>query len=209
MLDLVKPRPAVVSLHAHDFEGMFRDLRLLAEATGADARPLEEKLRARIEAVRRRTEGVVRKRVFCLEWLEPVYASGHWVPEMVGIAGGRDDLARAKRDSPRVEWEAIAAWGPEKLILMPCGFTMARTRRELHVVTRRPEWRGLPAVQTGEVYLADGPSYFNGAGPRLVDGLEILAEIVHPDLFPGRHRRGYSRIGANDGRKNLGGRARV
>lgn len=209
MLDLVKPRPAVVSLHAHDFEGMFRDLALLAEAAGADARPLEAKLRARISAVAKKTQGVRRPRTFCMEWLDPVYCSGHWVPEMVETAGGRDDLARTKRDSSRIEWDALAAYGPEKLILIPCGFTMARTRRELHVVTRRAEWREIPAVVTGEVYLADGPSYFNGAGPRLVDGIEILAEILHPDLFERRRRKGYAKLGARHGRENLGGREGV
>lgn len=205
MLDAVTPEPRVVSLHAHDFEGMFRDLRLLAGAVGADARPLETRLRARIDAVRRRASGLPRRRVFCLEWLEPVYASGHWVPEMVELAGGRDALARRKKDSPRVKWPDIVAWAPEKLILMPCGFTMDRTRRELGVVMRRPEWGALPAVRSGEVYLADGPSYFNGAGPRLVDGLEILAEIIHPEIFPRKHRKGYAR----HGRENLGRRQRV
>jgi len=205
----VKPAPAVVSLHAHDFEGMFRDLHLLAEATGTNATPLERRLRRRIDAVVRETQGARLANVFCLEWLDPPYSSGHWVPEMVEMAGGRDRLARSRRDSRRLSWEEIAAVGPEKLILMPCGFTMARTRRELPVVTRRPEWLELPAVQAGEVYLADGPSYFNGAGPRLVDGLEILAEILHPDRFPRRRRRGWIKIGALHGRENLVRRKRV
>jgi iron complex transport system substrate-binding protein len=195
VLDAVRPAPRVVSLHAHDFEGMFRDLRRLAEAAGADAGPLERRLRARVDRVERRARGLRRKRVFCMEWLEPVYASGHWVPEMVEIAGGRDGLARKKRPSRRVEWEEIAAFAPEALILMPCGLTMERTRREAGVVTRRPEWRALPAVRAGDVWLADGPSYFNGAGPRLVDGLEILAGILHPERFP-RPRRGCRKLRA-------------
>jgi iron complex transport system substrate-binding protein len=209
VLEAVQPTPRVISLHAHDFEGMFRDLRMLAKATHTDAQPLEDKLRRRIDVVVRKTQGVIRKRLFCMEWLDPIYCSGHWVPEMVEMAGGRDDLARRKKDSSRIEWESLVAYEPEKLILMPCGFTMDRTRRELHVVTGRPEWKELPAVQTGEVYLADGPSYFNGAGPRLVDGLEILAEIAHPDLFPRRDRRGYVKLGAINGRKKVGRRQRV
>ncbi len=195
MLDLVTPRPKVLALHAHDFEGMFRDLRELAEATGADARPLERVLRRRIDRVARRARGLPRRRVFCMEWLEPVFASGHWVPEMVELAGGRDRLALKKRDSARVEWKSIAEFAPETLILMPCGLTIERTRREIAAVTRRPEWPRLPAVQRGEVYLADGPAYFNGAGPRLVDGLEILAEIIHPEAFRRRHRGAYLRLG--------------
>lgn len=188
----------MISLHAHEFEGMFRDLRLLGRATGVDARPLEDRLRRRIAAVVHRVPGSPRPRVFCMEWLDPVYCSGHWVPEMVEMAGGRDDLARRKKDSLRIEWSTLAEYAPEKLILMPCGLTMRRTRRELSLVTRRPEWRRLPAVRNGEVYLADGPSYFNGAGPRLVDGLEILAEIIHPETFPRKHRKGYARHGRKD-----------
>ncbi len=199
MLDLVRPRPAVLALHAHDFEGMFADLRKLAEAVGVDARPLEARLRRRIGAVRRKAARLRPRPVFCMEWLEPIYASGHWVPEMVEMAGGRDDLARRGRDSARVEWADLVKSSPEKLILMPCGLTMARARRELAAVTRRPEWPLLPAVRAGEVYLADGPAYFNGAGPRLVDGLEILAAIIHPEAFPRRHRRGWVRIGARNG----------
>lgn len=191
----MRPRPRVLALHAHDFEGMFADLRELAEATGADARPLERELRRRIGRVAARARGLRKVKVFCMEWLDPVFSSGHWVPEMVAMAGGRDALARAKRDSARVEWDELVRAAPEKLILMPCGFTMERTRRELPAVRRRPEWRRLPAVRKGEVYLADGPSYFNGAGPRLVDGLEILAEIIHPEAFPRRRRKGYAKIG--------------
>ncbi len=194
MLDLVKPKPRVLALHAHDFEGMFQDLRELGEAVGADPGPLEARLRKRIDAVMSKSRKLPKRRVFCMEWLNPIYASGHWVPEMVDMAGGRDDLAFRKKDSKRIEWPQLVDFAPETLILMPCGFTMARARKEIPVVTRRPEWSRLPAVQRGEVYLADGPSYFNGAGPRLVEGLEILAEILHPEAFPRRRRRGYVKL---------------
>lgn len=191
VLAAVKPRPTVVPQHAHDFEGMFTDLGELADATGTDARPIERNLRRRVEAVRNRAKDLPKRRVFCLEWLDPPFASGHWVPEMVALAGGRDPLARTKRDSVRITWEAVAEAAPDVLIVMPCGFTMERTRRELPAAASRPEWASLPAVRNGEVYVADGHSYFNGSGPRLVDGLEILAEILHPEAFPRRHRKGY------------------
>ena len=196
VLAAVAPRPKVVPQHAHDFEGMFTDLRELAEATGTDARPLERSLRRRVDAVAKRARGLPKRRVFCLEWLDPPFASGHWVPEMVALAGGRDPLARTKRDSVRITWEAVAEAAPDVLIVMPCGFTMERTRRELPAAASRPEWAALPAVRNGEVYVADGHSYFNGSGPRLVDGLEILAEIIHPGVFPRRHRKGYFRLKA-------------
>ena len=191
VLAAVRPRPKVVPQHAHDFEGVFADLCELAEATGADARPLERKLRRRVEAVRSRAKKLPKRRVFCLEWLDPPFASGHWVPEMVAMAGGHDALARPKRDSMRTTWKAIVTAAPDVLIVMPCGFTLERTRRELHQAAARPEWASLPAARNDEVYVADGHSYFNGSGPRLVDGLEILAEIMHPKEFPRKHRRGY------------------
>jgi iron complex transport system substrate-binding protein len=194
VLQLVKPKPKVLALHAHDFEGMFGDLRELAELLGKDARPLERALRRRIDAVVRKTRKLPKRRVFCMEWIDPVFASGHWVPEMVEMAGGHDPLATKGKESRRIEWSAVVEAAPERLILMPCGLSRERTLRELPRVTERPGWASIPAVRSGEVYHADGPSYFNGGGVRLVDGLEILAEILHPDVFPRRHRRGYARI---------------
>ncbi len=193
VLAAVKPRPKVVPQHAHDFAGMFTDLRELAKATGTDARAIERKLRKRVEAIRTRAGRLAKRRVFCLEWLDPPFASGHWVPEMIALAGGEDALARPKRDSVRTTWQAIAEAAPDVLIVIPCGFTLERTRRELPAAAARPEWASLPAVRLGEVYVADGHSYFNGSGPRLVDGLEILAEILHPEAFPRKHRKGYFR----------------
>ena len=194
VLQLVKPKPHVLALHAHDFEGMFGDLRELAEVLGKDARPLERALRRRIAAVLQKTRKLPKRRVFCMEWLDPVFASGHWVPEMVEMAGGHDPLASKGKESRRIEWSAVVDAAPEVLILMPCGLSRERTLRELPGVLARPGWSSIPAARSGEVYHADGPSYFNGGGPRLVDGLEILAEILHPSVFPKRHRSGYARI---------------
>jgi iron complex transport system substrate-binding protein len=194
VLQLVRPKPQVLALHAHDFEGMFADLRELGEALGRDARPLETKLRRRMDRVLKRTRKLPKRRVFCMEWMDPVFASGHWVPEMVEMAGGEDVLARKGTESRRIEWQALVDAAPEKLILMPCGLSRERTLRELPALRGRAGWETLPAVRSGEVYVADGPSYFNGAGPRLIDGLEILAEILHPELFPRRHRKGFVRL---------------
>jgi len=194
VLKLVTPKPRVLALHAHDFEGMFADLRELGELVGKDARPLEKKLRARIAAAVRKSTKLRKKRVFCMEWMDPVFASGHWVPEMVEMAGGVDPLASKGKESRRIEWEAVVAAAPDVLILMPCGLSRERTLKELPKVTGRPGWASLPAVKAGEIYHADGPSYFNGAGPRLIDGIEILGEILHPDAFPRRHRQGWTRL---------------
>jgi iron complex transport system substrate-binding protein len=194
VLQLVKPRPRVLALHAHDFEGMFDDLRELGSLLGRDSRPLEASLRRRISAVEKKARRLPKRRVFCMEWIDPVFASGHWVPEMVEMAGGIDPLATKGKESRRVEWAEVVAAAPEVLILMPCGYSRGQTLKELPLAAGRPGWEGLPAVKSGRVYHADGPSYFNGAGPRLVDGLEMLAEILHPEAFPRRHRRGYARL---------------
>ncbi len=194
VLQLVKPKPQVLALHAHDFEGMFADLRELGELLGKDARPLEKALRRRMDAVVKKTRRLPKRRVFCMEWIDPVFASGHWVPEMVEMAGGVDPLATKGKESRRIEWKDVVVAAPEVLILMPCGFSREQTLRELPIAAARPGWAELPAVRNRRVYHAEGPSYFNGAGPRLIDGLEILAEILHPEAFARRHRRGYARL---------------
>ncbi|HLY12048.1 MAG TPA: cobalamin-binding protein [Planctomycetota bacterium] len=194
VLQAVKPKPRVLALHAHDFEGMFADLRELADQLGKDARPLEKRLRTRITAVLKKTRTLPKRRVFCMEWIDPVFASGHWVPEMVAMAGGVDPLASAGKESRRIEWSEVVAAAPEVLILMPCGLSREQTLRDLPMATSRPGWRDLPAVRSGEVWHADGPSYFNGGGLRLVDGLEILAEILHPRVFPRRRGKAYARL---------------
>jgi iron complex transport system substrate-binding protein len=113
---------------------------------------------------------------------------------MVALAGGKDCLARVGTKSAIVSWEEVLSQGPEVLILMPCGFSMVQTRSELHRLTCRPGWARLPAVRTGEVYVVDGPAYFNRPGPRLVDGLELLAALFHPQRFGQGIPAGAARI---------------
>ncbi len=176
-------RPAVLSLHPHTLSEALEDLRRIGDATGrrAQADALVRTLHQRLERVRTLVaKTTYRPRVFCLEWLEPPMASGHWVPEMVEVAGGQEVLGRAGVPSRYVTWPEIADARPEVLILMPCGFPIERTRQELSVVTAQPLWTSLPAVRAGRVYLANGPAYFNCSGPRLVDGVELLAGIFHP-----------------------------
>jgi len=147
-----------------------------------------------MDAVVRKTKKLPKRRVFCMEWIDPVFASGHWVPELVAMAGGVDPLASPGKESRRIDWADVVAAAPEVLILMPCGLSRKQTLQELPVAVARPGWTELPAVKSGEVWHADGPSYFNGGGPRLVDGLEILAELLHPDVFPRRRGSAYARL---------------
>ena len=178
-------RPRVVSLHPHTLEEALQDIRLVGEVTGREreAARLLVSLRERIERVRTLVAGASQPRVFCLEWLDPPMVSGHWVPEMVGLAGGHEVLGRAGELSRYVTWDEVTAAQPEVLIVMPCGFQIERTRRELPTLAARSWWPTLPAVRDGRVYLVNGPAYFNRSGPRLVEGIELLAGLLHPEQF--------------------------
>ncbi|MBI3877177.1 MAG: ABC transporter substrate-binding protein, partial [Verrucomicrobia bacterium] len=116
-----------------------------------------------------------RPAVACIEWFDPLMAAGNWVPELVEFAGGKNLFGEPGRHSPWMKWEELAARDPDVLVLMPCGFDLARTRRELPALTTKPEWPKLRAVKSGRVFLADGSQFFNRPGPRLVESLEILA----------------------------------
>ena len=176
----------IVSLEPHRLHDVLDNIRLVGELTGTEPRALAlvESLEARIATVAARDGGagrgarVPRPRVVCLEWMDPIYVGGHWVPEMVDAAGGRDVLGRPGETSRTVEWEEVVAAQPEILVLMPCGYDIARTRAELETLTTRPGWQRLPAVRSGRVFLTDASSYFNRPGPRLVDGIEILALAI-------------------------------
>ena len=118
-----------------------------------------------------------------MEWMDPVYCCGHWVPEMVRIAGGIDQLGREGADSVRVRWDDVLQWKPEILIVMPCGFGLEKATEQARMLTAYPGWADLPAVRSGRVYAVDANSYFARTGPRVIEGTELLAHLLHPDLF--------------------------
>ena len=187
--------PRVLRLHPHTLADILADVVRVGEAAGRgmEARRVVTALETRIAAVetavRRRSvrpAAAAPPRVFCMEWLDPPFCSGHWMPEIVERAGGREVIGRHARPSHRVEWEAIAAAAPDVVVLTVCGFDVARTVAELPAVTGRPEWRRLPAVPAGRVYATDGSAFFSRSGPRIVDGLEIMAAILHPGAGAGR-----------------------
>ena len=143
------------------------------------ARSVVKNLRRRIEQIAHR-EPDYRPRVVCLEWFEPLYVAGHWVPEMVTLAGGHDVLGHIGQPSFRVEWSAVREAKPDFILLMPCGFDVRRTLKESTPLQNLDGWKDLPAVKTGNVYAFNGSAYFSRPGPRLVNGLEILAQVIHP-----------------------------
>jgi iron complex transport system substrate-binding protein len=184
---LLGGKPRIISLAPGSLSDVLQDIETVGAATGraAEARQFALGLQERIESVRQRAAASdLRPRTACVEWLDPLYSAGHWVPEMVAIAGGENGLGEKGRPSRRLEWQELVDFSPEVLVLMPCGFEVERTMREIELLERLPGWKRLPAVAGGRVFVVNGHAYFNRSGPRLVDGLEILAQIIHPEIFP-------------------------
>jgi len=179
--------PRVVNLEPTTLADVLGDVRRVGAALDADedAARVIATLEARIAAVRERAAGGARRRCVVLEWLLPPFRSGHWTPELVALAGGEEPLGRAGEDAARVGWDDVVAAAPDVLVLACCGFDVARTIADVARIRALPEWRRLPAVRDGEVYVVDGSAYFSRPGPRIVDSLELLATILHPARFAG------------------------
>ncbi|MCG3753810.1 MULTISPECIES: cobalamin-binding protein [unclassified Amycolatopsis] len=173
--------PRVLSLEPRTLEEVLDCLTTLGDALAvpdvAAARVAE--LRSRLATVRRRVAGLPRPRVVALEWLDPLWPAGHWVPEQISAAGGNPLLAEPGEHTKPMPWDAVVAARPDVLLVLPCGFSPDRTESELDVLTSLPGWTDLPAVRNDRVWLLDGPSYFNRPGPRVVRGAEILATVLH------------------------------
>lgn len=178
-------RSDVVCLNPNSLEDVLDNIRQIGDATGStpEAEELVVSLDRRIEAVRAATAASPRRQVLALEWLDPPMPGGHWVPETIELAGGSQGLIAPGEPSRKVPWEEMRATNPDVVILMPCGFDPERAAREAAALWRLDRWSRLRAVQKGDVYAVDGNAYFSRPGPRLVDGLEMLANIFHPDLF--------------------------
>lgn len=178
----------VVCLNPHLLEGVIGDVITVGRATGREqpARTLAGGLRQRLDAVRAATAGAVKRRVMTLEWLDPPMPGGHWVPEMVEIAGGISEPIKPGEASRKVPWEEMRSFEPEVIVLMPCGFGEERAAREADALGRLAGWINLAAVRSAEVYVVDANHFFSRPSPRLVEGTEILAHILHPDRWPHR-----------------------
>lgn len=199
-VEKLAPSPRLLSLHPHSLDDVLGDIRRIGEATGTSDRAGREvaALSERLLCVERALGRAPRRpRVAALEWLDPIMASGHWVVEMIERAGGHDFLGRDGEPSVYVAWDELLRYAPDVIVLMPCGFDVERSAGDAFLLAGRPGWKSLPAVQAGEVYAVHGAAYFNRSGPRLVEGVEILAEILHPEGFPRRERpEDYRRLEA-------------
>ncbi len=184
------PRAAkVVSLDPEDLEGIFACIERAGEALGVPERGRREaaRLREELEAIRTRVAAQVRARprVFLCEWLDPLFCGGHWVPEMVEAAGGRDVFGAPRQPSWRLSWDELVAADPDAIVLAPCGFDAQETVRRFPEFTVDRRWERLRAVRDGRLYAVDANSYFSRPGPRVVDGVRLLASILHGEEVAG------------------------
>jgi iron complex transport system substrate-binding protein len=176
----------IVSLEPMRLSDVYEDIRRVAEALGVNraGEDLVRTMKNRIAAIEAKSKNLSsRPSIACIEWTDPMMAAGNWVPEMVALAGGVDPLGTAGEHAPWMDWDRLIAARPDVVAFMPCGFGLERTDRESRVVIESPHWTKLPAVQEGRAYITNGNAFFNRPGPRLVESLEILAEILHPETF--------------------------
>lgn len=191
-------QPRVLTLQPKTLADVWDDIRRIGKATSRadEADNLARSLARRIEQIARYVAGSdSRPRVFCLEWLDPFYVGGHWVPEMAALAGGEDLFGQAGKPSFRVTPEEIFVARPEIIVVMPCGYNLARTCEDFRRAKFPAGWNDLPAVRSGRVFAVDANSYFSRSGPRLVDGVAILAHLFHPECkIPEVPREAFSAI---------------
>jgi iron complex transport system substrate-binding protein len=194
---IIGMRPEIVALAPMSLADVWSDIETVGRALGIERRANEfvRSLQQNLEAIRdQAARASHRPTIACIEWIDPLMAAGNWVPELVEIAGGQSVVGIPGQHSPWLKLDDLVARDPEVIAVMPCGFDIPRTQAEMAALARRPEWSRLRAVRAGRVYLTDGNQFFNRPGPRLVESAQILAEILHPDLFaPSMQNSGWLR----------------
>lgn len=178
----------MISLDPQYVGDVLQDIRAVGAATGTEdkAEEIVSQMQARIDAVTARASlAAAKPKVLSLEWIDPLIYAGHWVPEMVELAGGENCFGSKDAGSGPMEWSEMVASQPEVIIFMPCGFEVKRALQDVALLAANDAWASLPAVQNQRVYVIDASAYTSRSGPRLVTGLEIMAEMMHPELFSG------------------------
>ena len=178
--------PKVVWQTPRNFEEVLEAVRTLGKETGTEekANAWTALAVARVNRVADITRSMPKIRVAFLEWVDPIYCGGHWIPQMLAWAGGEDANARGGTDSVRIPWQQVLDYRPEVILVSPCGFKTRQALSQAELLKARPGWGALPAVQNNRVYAVDANAYFARPGPRLIDGVELLAHLLHPEHFP-------------------------
>lgn len=185
-LGFLSPPPQILWMSPHSIADIQANLRELGEATGRtrEAESLISEGKSRLSSIEDLVAGAThRPRVFCAEWVDPLYCSGHWVPEMVERAGGLDVLGRKWKDSVRITWQDLQREAPDQVIIMSCGFDCESTAMHAGWLLAQPDAQSIPAVRNNQVYAVDA-GYFSRPGPRIIQGVELLAHLLHPELCP-------------------------
>lgn len=191
-------QPVIVSLEPNSLADVWADIRRVAAALNAPAQgaTLIAGLQQRMNRITEQARAVTTQpTVACIEWIEPLMAAGNWMPELVAMAGGVNLFGETGKHSPWMSWDELITKDPDVIFISPCGFDIARTLEETHLLISNPAWDKLKAVRAGRVFIGDGNQYFNRPGPRLLESLEILAEVLHPALFTfGHEQTGWVRL---------------
>ncbi len=179
----------VLALSPNSLQDILQDVLRVGEAVGLSdrAQHFESSLRTRIDRVASLTRSLdpsSRPRVICIEWVSPLMAAGNWTPELIELAGGQSGLATSREHSRYVTWREITGFDPQVLLVAPCGFDLRRSDHEAQELPTLPCWNAVSAVKAGRVFVLDGNALLNRSGPRIVDSLELLAHLLHPDRFP-------------------------
>ena len=183
---MVSTQPEVISLQGNVLTDVWADMKQVAEQLRVDSEAALANLQRRVDACTRITDGIAeadRPQVVTMEWIDPLMSGGNWLPELIKLAGGTPVLDETGTRSRYLDWQQVLETDPDVMVIMPCGFNLERTRDEAQVLGQHSGWSQLRAVQNNRVYIADGNAYFNRPGPRLVDSMEMLAEMLHPQHF--------------------------
>lgn len=187
--EFVSSHPKIVSLEPNALCDIWRGIEQVAEALNASerGRKLVASLKNRVSTISNRVKNLAKPAVAYLEWIDPLMAGGNWMPELVELAGGKNLFGEVGKHSPWMDWEELVEQNPDVIVIAPCGFDIKRSRKDIPVLIQKSEWKNLKAVRENQVFIADGNQFFNRPGPRVVESLEILAEILHPETFHFSH----------------------
>jgi len=187
------PDVQVLSVSPTDLSSVIQSIRDIARAIDAEeaAETLTARMKSELQAIQDKTEQLYRPEVLALEWMEPLMTTGNWIPQLIQLAGGIPIGAESGEPSPQIDWQEIRRLDPPIITIMPCGYCIDQTLKELDTLTSRRGWNQMRAVKNRQVYLLDGHHYFNRPGPRLVDSTRILAEIIHPSIFRNKEHPGW------------------
>jgi len=178
-------KPQTLVLDPHTVEEIIESIMIIAKALGKeeDGSRIRDSLYRRIEKISNATK-YKKPKVVCLEWIDPIYICGHWVPQMVGIAGAINGISKVGERSSKIDFSQITQFDPDIIILLPCGFDLRKVFQEYGPLQKNNQWQSLRAVQNGMVFAVDALSYFSRPGPSIITGIEILAKIINPESFP-------------------------